>query len=102
VRKADKALVVLSDDIYEQHVALKRFLKEHLYSHEKKLEMTRRAQAIVRELFQIYSSDVSRMPDEFCDAAQQQDETGNARVVADYIAGMTDRYAIAEHERIAG
>jgi dGTPase len=41
------------------------------------------------------------MPDEFSGAAQQQDETGKARVVADYIAGMTDRYAIAEHERIA-
>ena len=102
VRKADKAMVLLSGEIYEQHVALKRFLKEHLYSHEKKLEMTRRAQAIVRELFQIYMSDVSCMPDDFCDAARQQDETAKARVVADYIAGMTDRYAIAEHERIGG
>jgi dGTPase len=102
VRKAGQAMVVLSDEVYEQHVALKRFLKKNLYSHEKKLEMTRRAQAIVRELFQIYIADVSRMPDEFCGAAQQQDETGKARVVADYIAGMTDRYAIAEHERIAG
>ena len=101
VRKADKAMVVLSDEVYEQHVALKRFLKKYLYSHEKKLQMTRRAQAIVRELFEIYIADVSRMPDEFCGAAQQQDETGKARVVADYIAGMTDRYAIAEHERIA-
>lgn len=102
VRTAGQPMVLLSDDIYEQHLALKRFLKEHLYSHEKKLQMTHRAQAIVRELFQIYSSDVSRMPDEFCTAAQQQDDNGRARVIADYIAGMTDRYAIAEHERIAG
>jgi dGTPase len=102
VRKADKALVVLSDEIYEQHVALKRFLSKHLYSHEKKLEMTRRAQAIVRELFQIYMSDVSHMPNEFCGKAQEQNESGKARVVADYIAGMTDRYAISEHERITG
>ncbi len=102
VRKADTAMVLLSDEIYEQHVALKRFLKEHLYSHEKKLEMTYRAQAIVRDLFRIYITDVSRMPDEFCGAAQQQNESGRARVVADYIAGMTDRYAIAEHERIVG
>ena len=101
VRKLDKALVVLSADIYEQHLALKRFLNKHLYSHEKKLEMTHRAQAIVRELFQIYMSDVEKMPDEFSRNAQKQDETGKARVVADYIAGMTDRYAIAEHERIA-
>jgi dGTPase len=102
VRKLDKALVVLSDEIYEQHVALKRFLKKHLYSHEKKLEMTRRAQAIVRELFDIYMNDASRMPDEFQKKAKKQDDVGQARVVADYIAGMTDRYAIAEHERIAG
>ena len=102
VRAADKAMVVLSDEIYEQHVALKRFLSKHLYSHEKKLAMTHQAKAIVRELFQIYIADVSRMPDEFSSNASKQDETGKARVVADYIAGMTDRYAIAEHERITG
>ena len=47
VRKAGKALSVLSDDIYEQHVSLKRFLNKHLYSHEKKLAMTKQAKAIV-------------------------------------------------------
>jgi dGTPase len=100
VRKADSAMVVLSNDIYEQHVSLKRFLNKHLYSHERKLDMTRRAQAIVRELFETYSSDIQSMPTEFSNRAEQQDESGQARVVADYIAGMTDRYAIAEHERI--
>jgi dGTPase len=81
---------------------LKRFLNKHLYSHEQKLEMTRRAQQIVRELFQIYMSDVEHMPEEFSEQAEKGDTTGRARVVADYIAGMTDRYAIAEHERIVG
>ena len=100
VRKADKALLVLSDEIYEQHLALKRFLNKHLYSHEQKLEMTRQAQAIVRELFEIYITDVQKMPEEFSNRATPMDDMGRARVVADYIAGMTDRYAIAEHERI--
>ena len=100
VRKAGKALSVLSDDIYEQHVSLKRFLNKHLYSHEKKLAMTQQAKAIVRELFEIYTADIQRMPAEFSSRAKQYDEPGQARVVADYIAGMTDRYAIAEHERI--
>ena len=100
VRKAGKAIVVLSDDIYEQHVSLKRFLSKHLYSHEKKLEMTHQAQAVVRELFDIYAADTSRMPAEFSSRAEAQDDAGRARVVADYIAGMTDRYAFAEHERI--
>ncbi len=102
VRKAARVLVELSEDIYEQHVSLKRFLKKHLYSHEKKLAMTSAAQKMVRELFAIYSNDIDRMPAEFSARARQLDDSGQARVVADYIAGMTDRYAIAEHERITG
>jgi dGTPase len=102
VRAHDQPLIVLSEDIYAKHVALKRFLNKHLYSHEQKLEMTRRAQAIVRELFQFYIGDVSRMPEDFSHRAQGTDEAGRARVVADYIAGMTDRYAISEHKRITG
>ena len=102
VRQLDGPLMVLSEEIYEQHVALKRFLNKHLYSHEKKLEMTRRAKRIVRELYGVYRDDVSRMPEEFSERASNQDEAGTARVVADYIAGMTDRYAIAEHKRIMG
>jgi dGTPase len=88
--------------VYEQHVSLKRFLNKHLYRHEQKLEMTRRAQGIVRDLFDAYSDDVSLMPSEFAETAAQLDEVARARVVADYIAGMTDRYAIAAHEGLAG
>ncbi|MDH3351824.1 MAG: deoxyguanosinetriphosphate triphosphohydrolase [Gammaproteobacteria bacterium] len=102
VRKADGPFVAMSDDIYAQHVSLKRFLMRHLYSHEKKLEMTHRAQAIVRELFELYTSDIQKMPAEFADRAAGNDQAGRARVVADYVAGMTDRYAIAEHERLIG
>ena len=100
VRKAGKALVAFSDEVYEQHIALKRFLQKHLYSHEKKLEMTSRAQTIVRELFELYSANVTLLPDEFAERAANEGEPGRARVVADYVAGMTDRYAIAEHERL--
>ena len=100
VRQSNKPMVVLSDDVYEQHLSLKRFLKQHLYSHEQKLEMTHQAQIIIRELFELYVSDVNKMPAEFSERAKQQDESGCARVVADYVAGMTDRYAIAEHERL--
>ena len=102
VRNAGKPLVSMSDRVYEQHVSLKRFLNEHLYSHEQKLEMTRKVQVMVRDLFTAYSEDVKRMPPEFADAAASLDEHGRARVVADYIAGMTDRYAIAAHEGIQG
>ena len=100
VRGAGRVLVTFSDEVYSQHASLKQFLKKHLYSHEKKLEMTRRAQRIVRELFELYSSDISQLPAEFAERAANNDRAGQARVVADYVAGMTDRYAIAEHERL--
>lgn len=100
VRKAGRTLVRFSPEVEEQHIALKRFLHKHLYSHEKKLEMTKRAQRIVRELFDLYTTDARKLPPEFAERAAAEDETSQARVVADYIAGMTDRYAIAEHERL--
>jgi len=100
VRKAGKTLVIMSAEVHEQHVALKQFLNEYLYRHEQKLAMTRRVQAIVSDLFAAYMEDVQRMPLQFSQATTRKDESGRARVIADYIAGMTDRYAIAEHERI--
>lgn len=100
VRKAGRTLVALSPEVTEQHVSLKRFLHQHLYSHEKKLEMTRRAQTIVRELFDFYIVDPGRLPQEFAARAVGEESAIQARVVADYIAGMTDRYAISEHERL--
>jgi dGTPase len=100
VRNAGKPLVSMSGGVYEQHVALKQFLNTHLYRHEQKLEMTGRAQRIIRDLFAAYIEDVRRMPQEFSAMAENLDDTGRARIVADYIAGMTDRYAIAAHENI--
>ena len=100
VRKAGNAMVSLSDEVYELHISLKRFLYQHLYRHEQKIAMTRRVQAIVKDLFTVFMEDVQRMPQQFAEAAAKNDDAGRARVIADYIAGMTDRYAIAEHERI--
>jgi dGTPase len=102
VRNAGKTLIRMSPDMHEQHLALKRFLNEHLYRHEQKLEMTRRASRIVADLFAAYSDDVTRMPEEFAERAAELDEVGRARVIADYIAGMTDRFAIGAHEALEG
>ena len=102
VRQAGRPLVNMSQPVYEQHVALKRFLHRHLYGHEQKLEMTRRAQKIVADLFEAYSADLSLMPGEFAARAHGEDPPRRARVVADYIAGMTDRFAIKAHEALAG
>lgn len=102
VRSAGRVLVAMSGEVYEQHLSLKKFLNAHLYQHERKLEMMSRVQAVLRALFERFINDNSLMPEEFSEAARDRDEAGRARVVADYIAGMTDRFAIAEHERLAG
>ncbi len=102
VRAANKPLVSMSDEMYEQHVSLKRFLHQHLYSHETKLAMTREVQAIIQDLFVAYIDDVGQMSEQFAAAANGLDGAEQARVVADYIAGMTDRFAIAEHRNLAG
>lgn len=102
VRGADRRLVGFSDEIAEQHQSLKQFLNQHLYRHEQKLAMTRQVQVVLEDLFATFMSDAQRMPAEFASAAEGGDEAHRARIVADYIAGMTDRYAFAEHERISG
>jgi len=102
VRRAGAELVAMSDDVYASHLALKQFLNQHLYRHEQKLAKTREAQAMIENLFAAFMQDIKRMPGEFSTAAANEDEADRARVVADYIAGMTDRYAIAEHERVMG
>ena len=102
VRDAGEPLVSMSEQVYEQHMALKRFLNRHLYRHENKLAMTAKAQVMIKDLFAAYMDDIQLMPAEFSDVAANLDKPGRARIVADYIAGMTDRYAIAAHENIAG
>ena len=100
VRRAGRRLVGFSPEIEAEHTGLKRFLHAYLYSHEQKLEMTHRVQAVLQELFDLYMGDIALMPAEFSRAAADADEPGRARVIADYIAGMTDRYALREHERL--
>jgi dGTPase len=102
IRAQRDAIVVLSDGIYEKHTALKRFLSKHLYRHDKVREMTDKAKLMVEVLFERYMSDPGEMSGEFCSRtmADDADMSVKARVVADYVAGMTDRFAIAEHDRL--
>ena len=102
VREMPKPLVAMSDEVYAQHASLKRFLYKHLYSHEQKLAMTHEVQAIVEALFNAYMNDVGLMPEQFSAVADNAADIIRARVVADYIAGMTDRFAISAHETIKG
>ncbi|OUM03152.1 deoxyguanosinetriphosphate triphosphohydrolase [Variovorax sp. JS1663] len=95
VRRA-APLVLFSATMRAQSTELKQFLFRNLYRHPRVMQTTGRAQEVVRELFSAYIEDPGQMPASF---AQRDDRQ---RAVADYIAGMTDRFAIREHERLTG
>jgi dGTPase len=89
-------LVRFGDEMRAQSAALKRFLFANLYRHPQVMQTTGRAQQAVRELFAAYRARPDQLRPEF--AARPDRE----RAVADYIAGMTDRFALREHERLRG
>ncbi len=90
------AIVAFGEVMAEQVQAMKSFLFKHLYRHPQVMEKTIHAQLMVRELFDAYLSSPKEMSSDF--AAREE----TPRAVADYIAGMTDRFAAREHERLTG
>ena len=104
VRAHPEVLITFDPAVREQHLALKQFLRGGLYQHERVREMTSRADRIVRGLFELFFTDPGAMPAKHRDRAQRWQselgDTGRARAVADYVAGMTDRYAHAEYCRL--
>jgi dGTPase len=97
-------LVQFSEGMRQQSAALKRFLLANLYRHPQVMHTTGQAKHVVRELFQAYRAEPRQMPAKFADRAERADGDPAvlARAVADYIAGMTDRFAAREHERLTG
>lgn len=89
-------LLRFSPEMRRDSTALKRFLFQNLYRHPQVTDTTNRARQVVRELFEAYSAQPNEMPASYAEA------TDLPRATADYIAGMTDRYAIREHERLTG
>ena len=96
VRANTAPLVCFSDAMRASNRELASFLFAKLYRHAQVVETTARAKQVVRELFDCYRDAPTEMPSDF--AATEQLERG----IADYIAGMTDRFAIREHERLTG
>lgn len=94
--RAGPTLVAFSDGMRERSQQLKTFLLRNLYRHPQVMETTHRARQVVADLFERYMDTPSEMPEAHGQRRHQ------ARAVADYIAGMTDRFAIREHERLLG
>ncbi len=105
--RAAPPLVQFSEQMRRASLELKQFLLRNLYRHPHVVATTNQARRIVRELFVVYMEAPQSMQPGFTArseaVSQQLDELqGRARVVADFIAGMTDRFAVREHERITG
>jgi dGTPase len=103
VRAQAGPLVSFSDTMRQQSLQLKQFLFRNLYRHEQVMKTMDGAQQVVAELFAAYMVGPDRMKPRFVQRAMlAEDVSARARVVADFIAGMTDRYAAREHELLTG
>ena len=99
VRSTQGRLVALSSDLGGEFADLKRFLSENLYHHREVVASNQRAVEVISALFEGYSGDADLLPEH---VRARFDVDGRARAIADYIAGMTDRFALTECQRIAG
>jgi dGTPase len=91
------ALVGFSAAMQQENHVLKTFLRTELYRHYQVERMTSKARRVIRELFAAFQSNVRLLPPQYQDSGDQE---GMPRVIADYIAGMTDRYAMREYRRL--
>ncbi|TSA50621.1 MAG: deoxyguanosinetriphosphate triphosphohydrolase [Nitrosomonadales bacterium] len=96
VRSTQLPLIGFSPSMQQEQLQLKQFLRTNLYRHYLVNRMSSKAQRIIRELFAAFMQDPNLMPEDF----QQLAKADKPRTVADYIAGMTDRYAIREYRRL--
>lgn len=104
VRARARPLMGFSRETAAAHRELKLFLGRRLYRHERVLAMNRQARRVIEALFVRFMADVRAMPAEHAargiEWERELGEAGRARAVADYIAGMTDRYAVAAYRRL--
>ena len=103
VRQVSHGLIAHSDAARPHSQELKQFLRRQLYAHYRVRRMTLKAGKIIEALFQAFMQDTRLLPPQYQDKMRQQDDgdtSSKARNIADYIAGMTDRYAIREHQRL--
>lgn len=101
VRQHGKNLIVYSQKMYDDNIKLKRFLRENLYYHHRVYRMTYRAKKTIKCLFEAYFQDNKLLPPKYQTRINQSENANDiAKVIADYIAGMTDRYAIEEYDKL--
>jgi dGTPase len=99
IRAAGKPVVAFSPRVADSDRAIKAFLTPRMYRHERVIKVMEDAQRVVRDLFRHYMATPADLPPEWGRELGSRDPAERARRVADFIAGMTDRFALAEHAR---
>ncbi len=97
IRKAPRMLVYFSDEVADKHRELKAHLYKNMYNHDRVNRMKNKARRILEALFNAYQEDPSLLPSHFQNRIPQH---GKERVICDYVAGMTDRFAIDEYMKL--
>ena len=100
VRLCGRTLIAFSPEVAEAEAGIKAFLKKHMYRHEWVMRIMGDAERIVADLFARYQQDVSELPAEWRDGVEREPEGSRARRIGNFIAGMTDRFALTEHQRL--
>mgnify|MGYP001439919399 FL=1 len=100
IRNGDTPIAGFSEIMRANDAALKKFLFENMYRHYKLNRMTSKAKRVVKELFKLLIREPECLPAELQAKCKKNNSTDTARVVADYIAGMTDRYALDEYQNL--
>jgi dGTPase len=100
VRHHGEQLIVFPPDVAQAEAGIKAFLKRHMYRHKWVMRVMGEAEQIVVELFTRYHETPSDLPAEWLEGAAYESETARARRIGNFIAGMTDRFAITEHQRL--
>ena len=103
VRNYGKPLLMHSDEVAKDSLELKQFLRHNLYQHYRVLRMSKKAERVISKLFHAFMDDYRILPTQYHALSTKMagdSESALARVVADYIAGMTDRFAITEYRRL--
>ncbi len=100
VRQLGRALAVFSPEMEAKHREIKQFLYKRVYRHHTVNGSMSKARRIMRDLFDLYLAEPEVLPEDWRGMAMQDDETTKARIICDYMAGMTDRFAMEEHRRL--
>jgi len=100
VRNCGRTLVAFSPEVAVVEAGIKAFLKKHMYRHERVMRIMGDAERIVSDLFARYQQDLSALPVEWRDGGEHEPDGSRARRIGNFIAGMTDRFALTEHQRL--